>query len=80
MLPKEFVAVLEEFSKEWTCGKYNIFANNCNHFSQEFVKKLLGVNIPRWIFRTTNILGWMCCCLPTGFVSGKWAIEAILAN
>ena len=55
-----------------------MFTNNCNHFSQEFVKRILGVKIPRWIFRTTNILNWVCCCLPTGLVSGKWAIEALM--
>lgn len=80
MAPQLFVSILEELSKQFTCGNYNIFANNCNHFSQEFVYKMLGVSIPKWIFHMTNALHYMCCCLPTGFVSGKWAIEALLKN
>ena len=41
---------------------------------------MLAVSIPRWIFRMTNGLAFMCCCLPSGFVTGKWAIEAVLKN
>jgi len=51
-----------------------MFKNNCNHFSHQMVNKILNVNIPKWIFTTTNILNFMCCCLPLGFVSGQWAI------
>jgi len=41
---------------------------------------MLGVSIPRWIFKMTNGLALMCCCLPSGLVTGKWAIEAVLKN
>jgi hypothetical protein len=37
----------------------------------------MGVDIPKWVFKSTNIMKYLCCCLPQGLVSGKWAIEAL---
>ena len=41
---------------------YNILQNNCNHFAQALVWKLLQKPIPIWINRLAN-LGACCSCL-----------------
>lgn len=70
--------LIDVLSRKYTCGKYNMFTNNCNHFSDELVRNLLrGDGIPKWLFNTTDCLKYVCCCLPKGFVSGLWAIQAI---
>jgi hypothetical protein len=75
----ELEDIINELSKKYTCGKYNMFNFNCNHFSDELSKQLTGTRIPQSTFTTTNCLKYICCCLPEGLVSGRWAIEALEA-
>ncbi|CAM9211879.1 unnamed protein product [Chrysoparadoxa australica] len=40
-------------------GSYNTGTNNCNHFSEEFCRKL-GCDLPpSWVNRMAGIGGWM---------------------
>lgn len=55
-----------------------MFNFNCNHFSKVLSVQLLGTEIPKWIFTPTNILGYLCCCLPTRLSNGQWALEALI--
>lgn len=55
-----------------------MFSNNCNHFSNELSKKLTGNELPKWIFRSTNILTYLCCCLPSSMVNGQWAFQSLM--
>jgi hypothetical protein len=57
-----------------------MFNLNCNHFSDELARILTGRGIPNKLFVATNCLKYICCCLPHGLISGKWAIEAIEAD
>jgi hypothetical protein len=63
--------------RKYICGKYNMFNFNCNHFSDELARRLTGKGIPNWLFYATNCLKYVCCCLPDGLVTGRWAIQAI---
>jgi hypothetical protein len=78
ILETTFSEIIDELEMEFTCGQYHVFEWNCNHFSNEMAKKLLGVPIPKWIMRTTSILSFMCCCLPKGIVSGQWALKNLM--
>jgi hypothetical protein len=33
---------MNDLSKKYTCGNYNIFTLNCNHFSDELLNTLVG--------------------------------------
>ena len=50
--------------------KYNMLTNNCNHFSNEFVKILYKdrVSIPNYINRAAWLGSWFMCCVPTKYV------------
>jgi hypothetical protein len=55
-----------------------MFEKNCNHFTDSFARKLLGMGIPQWLFRSTDILALLCCCLPRRLTSGQWALESLI--
>lgn len=75
----ELDKVVEELEAKFQCGMYNIFSWNCNHFSNEMLKMLVGREMPKEYFRLTNGLRYLCCCLPESVVNGqlafKWMME-----
>lgn len=75
-----FRQIIRDLSEEFTCGAYHMFDKNCNHFTDALAKRLLGEEkgIPGWLFRVTDLLGWVCCCLPRRLTSGQWALEGLL--
>ena len=75
--PFELQLAIDELALKYTCGFYNIFSNNCNHFSDEFLKKITGTGLPPEMFRMTNLLKCACWCLPKGLVSGQWELDRI---
>ena len=39
---EELENIVYDLSLQYTCGNYNIFSNNCNHFSDELIRKVTG--------------------------------------
>jgi deubiquitinase DESI2 len=78
MMGYRFRQIIRDLSEEYTCGKYHMFNLNCNHFTNALAERILGSGIPTWVLRTTDILGWICCCLPRSITSGQWALESLL--
>ena len=78
MMNYRFRQVVRDLSEEYTCGSYHMFEKNCNHFTDSFARKLLGMGIPQWLFRSTDILALLCCCLPRRLTSGQWALESLI--
>ena len=56
-----------------TGNRYDLFSNNCNHFALAMAESMgLGQNHPRsYIFRLTNCLNNLRCCLPACVLSGR---------
>ena len=54
--------VLRDIKEDFPANEYNVIKRNCNHFADEFWKRLLGVGIPGYINRLANI-GICCSCL-----------------
>jgi hypothetical protein len=50
---EEFHRILTELTKDFPVRDYNLFNNNCNHFSTRFVKRLTGRDTPRYLTRIT---------------------------
>jgi hypothetical protein len=78
MMNYRFRQIVRDLSEEYTCGSYHMFEKNCNHFTDSFARKLLGMGIPQWLFRSTDILALLCCCLPRRLTSGQWALESLI--
>ncbi len=77
MAPAELQEIVKEMSKKYTCGNYHAFRQNCNHFSDEFLNRLVGKGLPSEIFRMTNLLRYLCFCVPEGILNGQWAVKAL---
>lgn len=77
MKASQLQKIIDNLSKKYTCGSYHAFRQNCNHFSDELLKELVGKGLPHSMFRMTNWLRYTCCCLPEGMLNGRWAIKAL---
>eukprot|EP00731_Ephydatia_muelleri_P027946 Em0019g819a len=53
---REVVSAME---KEYIGQYYDMLHNNCNHFSDDFCRRLNGSHIPRWVNRLAYISTWM---------------------
>ena len=60
--------VIEEVSKEFLGTSYNLLTNNCNHFTNELVKRLTGQDAPRWLNRAAGIGVALPCVVPREWV------------
>lgn len=78
MMDYRFNQILREVIEQFTCGRYHMFSYNCNHFSREMASKLLNVEVPAWLFRATDCLAAITCCLPRRLVNGQWALEMLI--
>jgi hypothetical protein len=54
MSAEDFMELLNESKENFTANKYNIFDNNCNHFSNFCSELLVGKNIPNDILNQAN--------------------------
>lgn len=54
--------IYRQLEEKYTNGRYHLFKNNCNHFSDELLGVLVGGRVPKWVFRLTDFLrvfSWM---------------------
>ncbi len=62
----EFRSFIEQCADEYHGDTYHLIAKNCNHFSDDVCRRLIGRSIPGWVNRLARI-GYMCnCLLPEG--------------
>jgi hypothetical protein len=61
---REIRAVLDRLTEKFWGPTYHIVARNCNHFSDEFCRELLGVPVPRWVNRLAFLGSLVQCILP----------------
>jgi len=63
----EIQQILDNLTNSYKGNTYHPIKRNCNHFSQEFCKSLLGKNIPKFI----NRAAFFASCI-LRFVSEDW--------
>ena len=51
--------VLKDIKDDFMANEYNVIKKNCNHFSDEFCKRLVGRGIPGYINRLAKM--GSCC-------------------
>jgi hypothetical protein len=50
--------VLREMYSEFTGDNYDLLSRNCNHFTEQFVYKLTGVRVPRYLNRVASLFSY----------------------
>ncbi|KAL7714054.1 PPPDE domain-containing protein [Entamoeba marina] len=53
-----FDSAINELKKKFVPGSYDLYANNCNHFSNALCQKLIGKEIPSWVNRMAGVGAW----------------------
>ena len=66
---KKLNQVLNEVKREFIASEYSLIGQNCNHFSEEFCKRLLGKRIPSYINRLARMGSWVNFLLPQSLKS-----------
>ena len=61
---KQVYRILEECKREFVASEYSLIGQNCNHFSDEFCRRLLGKSIPSYINRLARMGSWVSFLLP----------------
>ncbi|KAL2553590.1 DeSI-like protein [Forsythia ovata] len=62
MPPSEFRTFIESVASEYHGNTYHLISKNCNHFTDDISKRLIGKGIPGWVNRLAR-LGAFCSCL-----------------
>ncbi|KAG0165291.1 hypothetical protein DFQ28_009701 [Apophysomyces sp. BC1034] len=65
---EEIIEVLSTISKEFTGSSYSLLMRNCNHFTEELVRRLTGKSVPLWINRAAKLGNMFPCVVPTEWV------------
>ena len=56
--------ILDDLRCEYAASTYNIFTRNCNHFTNDFCERLLGLSAPTYINRTAWLGSFFQCIIP----------------
>ena len=67
---KEIEEIISELKIEYIASTYDTFDKNCNHFTNEFSKKLLNCEIPKNLNRISCLTRALKCLLSEDFVYG----------
>jgi len=61
---EQFLEIIRQFNSMFIANQYDMIYKNCNSFTNDFAKALVGRGIPNWVNRMA-FLGRMCsCCVP----------------
>jgi len=63
--------ILEELMDTYRANKYDMLLKNCNHFTDEFVRRLFGgkKSIANYINRAAYIGSFLHCLVPTKYIT-----------
>ncbi|CAG8577179.1 2913_t:CDS:10, partial [Paraglomus occultum] len=65
---EDVVKRMDELSKEWKGNSYNLLLRNCNHFTSEACRILVGKRAPGWINRAAKLGTLFPCVVPSGWI------------
>lgn len=66
----EINKIITEIKKKYIGSSYDIFFNNCNHFTNELCIQLLNKKIPNYINRLCNLGKYLRCVLSKKLIRG----------
>ncbi len=67
-------AIARELGSQFLGSEYHILRQNCNAFSDEFCRRLLGVGIPGFINRLAYLGAQVECLLPMDRILGNVSV------
>lgn len=62
---RDFERILDDLKTKFPGTSYNIVTQNCNHFANALVTKLLNKPIPGYVNRLANLGGMVSCLIPS---------------
>ena len=67
---KDVWPIVEELSDKFRAYKYDMLVMNCNHFSDELIRRIFAGKrcLPGWINRAAYIGSWFHCVVPTKYI------------
>ena len=66
---REVERIIQSMGRDSYQGtQYHILQRNCNHFSDELVKRLGGIGVPGWTNRLANLAVALHCLVPQGYL------------
>ena len=66
----EINKILNEVKSKFIGNTYDVFKNNCNHFSNELCIRLLNKSIPKYINRLSNLSSIFRCLFTSKLIYG----------
>ncbi len=67
---REIIGILDQLKGDFPGNSYNVITRNCNHFSNEVSKRVLGKGIPGYVNRLACIGSVFKCCIPKELMKG----------
>ena len=76
----EIQDLINEISKEYPANSYNLIYKNCNHFADDFARRLVGKSIAGWANRSARMAASLPCFFPrerfdVNYLSGEIGIR-----
>lgn len=67
---REVLGIIDQLKSEFPGNSYNVITRNCNNFTNEASKRILGKGIPGYVNRLACIGTAFKCCIPKQFLTG----------
>ena len=67
---RDLSTTLSDLRRSFPGSEYNILTKNCNSFSDEFLKRLVGKEIPGYVNRLAFIGNMFSCLIPPSVLNG----------
>ena len=67
----DLLPIIEELKEKYKCYRYHMLLFNCNHFSDELVRRLTANRrgIPGWVNRAAFLGSWFHMFVPFKYVT-----------
>lgn len=68
---RDILPILETLSDKYRAYRYDMLTNNCNHFTDEFVRILTDnrSSLPGWVNRAAWLGSWLHCVVPIRYIT-----------
>jgi len=69
--PSDVDRIIDKLRSTFPDGTYNLYKQNCNHFSEALAKQILKGGLPGWVNRMATLGQMFSCLMPDDDAMGK---------
>jgi hypothetical protein len=62
---REILEILNKLRTRFPGDSYDLLTQNCNHFSDCFIRSISEAKLPAWVNRAAWWGSWVRCCIPS---------------